>query len=59
MNRANLTEQTSNGKPVDLKENQSSVNTAKPHLKLSDRKAKHRFIEPVALFVTSPQQEAL
>lgn len=59
MNRANLTEQTSNGKPVDLKENQSSVNTDKPHLNLSDRKAKHRFIEPVALFVTSPQQEAL
>jgi len=59
MNRANLTEQTSNGKPVDLKENQSSVNTARPRLNLSHRKAKHRFIEPVALFVTSPQQEAL
>lgn len=59
MNRANLTEQISNGKPVDLKEKQSSVNTAKPRLNLSDRKAKRRVVEPVALFVTSPQQEAL
>ncbi|MCK4094283.1 MULTISPECIES: hypothetical protein [Acinetobacter] len=54
--KKNLSEPASNSKPVDLKQDKSS-SAAKPPFK--SRKAKRRFIEPVALFVSSLQQEAL
>jgi len=54
--KKNLSEHASNCKPVDLKQDKSR-STAKPLLK--NRKAKRHFVEPVALFVSSLQQEAL
>jgi len=54
--KKNLSELASNSKPVDLKQDKSS-SMAKPLLK--SRKAKRCFVEPVALFVSSLQQEAL
>ena len=54
--KSNLSESASNSKPVDLKQDKSS-STAKPLLK--NRKANRRFVEPVSLFVSTLQQEAL